>query len=54
MIFVSMMVLVTTILFGYVISSIQSIFAHMKKKSDDYKQKMALLNRYIRQYNLST
>lgn len=54
MVFVSMLVLVTTILFGYVISSIQSIFAHIKQKQDDYKNKMSIMNRYITQYNINS
>jgi potassium voltage-gated channel Eag-related subfamily H protein 5 len=45
---VSIMVIITSIVFGYTISSIGSIFAQIKEKNDTYKNNMAQINSYLK------
>jgi hypothetical protein len=48
MMFVVMMVFVTSIVFGYTISNIGLIFSQIKEKNDKFKNNMAHLNQYIK------
>lgn len=52
MVYVTISVPITCILFGYVISSIQSIFSTMKQSSDRYNHAMGIVNRYIKLHRL--
>jgi potassium voltage-gated channel Eag-related subfamily H protein 5 len=47
--FVVIVVLITSIVFGYTISSIGQIFSMIKQKSDNFKNSIAVVNSYLNQ-----
>lgn len=52
MMFVIVMALITCGVFGYAINSIGAIFREMEQKNDRLRTQMALINSYMRRYNI--
>ncbi|CAD8120396.1 unnamed protein product [Paramecium sonneborni] len=51
--FMIFMVLVTSLIFGYTISSIQTIFGQLREKTDLHRNNMAKVNSYMKKHKLN-
>ncbi|CAD8092616.1 unnamed protein product [Paramecium primaurelia] len=51
--FLIFMVLVTSLIFGYTISSIQTIFGQLREKTDLHRNNMAKVNSYMKKHKLN-
>ncbi|CAK62036.1 unnamed protein product (macronuclear) [Paramecium tetraurelia] len=52
-IYLIIMVLITSLVFGYTISSIQNIFGQLREKTDQHRNKMAKINSYMKKNKIS-
>ncbi|CAD8199743.1 unnamed protein product [Paramecium pentaurelia] len=52
-VFLIIMVLITSLVFGYTISSIQNIFGQLREKTDQHRNKMAKINSYMKKNRIN-